>query len=61
MEVLKVKYQKINNNKKGDSIPPQLIWKEAIKNKIEKKNWSNFIYDELNNPNKYLKLKAIKK
>ena len=61
MEVLKVKYQKINNNKKGDSIPPQLIWKEAIKNKIEKKNWSNFIYNELKNPNKYLKLKALKK
>ena len=40
---------------------PQLIWKEAIKNKIEKKNWSNFIYNELKNPNKYLKLKAIKK
>ena len=61
MEVLKVKYQKINKDKMDDLIPPQLIWKEAIKNKIEKKNWSNFIYDELNNPNKYLKLKAIKK
>jgi hypothetical protein len=60
MEVLKVKYQKINNNKNNaniiSDIPDILIWKEAEKKKIEKSNWSNFIFDELNNPNKYLKI-----
>ena len=60
MEVLKVKYQKINNNKNNANatpdIPDILIWKEAEKKKIEKNNWPNFIYDELNNPNKYLKI-----
>ena len=61
MEVLKVKYQKINNEKQGILIPPQMLWKEAIKNKIEKNNWTQFIYDELNNPKKYLKLKKFVK
>ena len=61
MEVLKVKYQKINNDIIYDLIPPELIWKEAVKNKIEKIRWPKFIYDELNNPSKYLKLKSIKK
>ena len=60
MEVLKVKYQKININKNNENISPDipdiLIWKEAEKKKIEKSNWSNFIFDELNNPNKYLKI-----
>ena len=56
MEVLKVKYQKINKNKNMNLIPDILIWKEAEKNKIDKNNWANFIFDELNNPNKYLKI-----
>ena len=60
MEVLKVKYQKINDNKNNANIIPDipdiLIWKEAEKKKIEKSNWANFILDELNNPNKYLKI-----
>ena len=54
MEVLKVKFQKINENKKEDLIPPEMIWKEAVKNNIEMKNWTQFIFNELNNPNKYL-------
>jgi hypothetical protein len=61
MEVLKVKFQKINNNQTENIIPPLMIWKEAMKNNIKMNNWSKFIFDELNNPNKYLKLKAIKK
>ena len=56
MEVLKVKYQKNNNNENLNLIPDILIWKEAEKNKIEKNNWSTFILDELNNPKKYLKI-----
>ena len=54
MEVLKVKFQKINENKKEDLIPPEMIWKEAVKNNVEMKNWTQFIFNELNNPNKYL-------
>ena len=56
MEVLKVKFQKINKNTNVNLIPDILIWKEAVKKKIEKNNWANFIMDELNNPNKYLKI-----
>ena len=56
MEVLKVKYQKINNNKNENLITPIMIWNEAKKKNITKSNWSKFIFDELNNPKKYLKL-----
>ena len=56
MEVLKVKYQKINNNKTENQIPPLMIWKEAMKKKVKMNNWTKFIFDELNNPNKYLKM-----
>ena len=54
MEVLKVKYQKINNNKEEDLIPPIMIWEEAKKKEITINNRAKFIFDELNNPNKYL-------
>ena len=37
MEVLKVKFQKINENKKEDLIPPEMIWKEAVKKNVEMK------------------------
>ena len=56
MEVLKVKFQKIDNNKNENLIPPEMIWKEAVKNNIEMKNWTQFIFNELQNPNKYLQL-----
>ena len=56
MEVLKVKYQKINNNKNENLITPIMIWNEAKKKNITKSNWSKFIFDELNNSKKYLKL-----
>ena len=61
MEVLKVKYQKINNNNNENKIPPIMIWKEAMKNNIKMNNWSKFIFDELNNPNKYLRMLENKK
>ena len=54
MEVLKVKFQKINNNQTENI--PLMIWKEAMKNNIKMNNWSKFIFDELNNPNKYLRM-----
>ena len=54
MEVLKVKYQKINSNKEDELIPPIMIWEEAKKKKIKINDWTKFIFDELNNPNKYL-------
>ena len=56
MEVLKVKFQKIDENKNENLIPPEMIWKEAVKNNIEMKNWTQFIFNELQNPNKYLKI-----
>lgn len=56
MEILKVKFQKINNNQNENIIPPLMIWKEAMKNNIKMNNWSKFIFDELNNPNKYLRM-----
>ena len=59
MEVLKVKYQKISENK--TEIPPIMIWKEAKKKKIKMNNWSKFIFEELNNPNKYLNMNQKEK
>jgi hypothetical protein len=56
MEVLKVKYQKIKENENEDLIEPEMIWKEAVKKNIEMKNWTEFIFNELKNPNKYLKM-----
>ena len=56
MEVLKVKFQKIDETKNENLIPPEMIWKEAVKNNIEMKNWTQFIFNELQNPNKYLKI-----
>ena len=56
MEVLKAKFKKINKNTNVNLIPDILIWKEAEKKKIDKNNWPKFIMDELNNPNKYLKI-----
>ena len=56
MEVLKIKYQRINNDKIVNLITPTMIWEEAVKKKIGMNKWTNFIYEELNNPYKYLKL-----
>ena len=61
MEVLKVKYQKINQNKEENLIPPIMIWKEAMKKKIKMKEWSKFIFDELSNPGKYIKIMEKRK
>ena len=55
MEVLKVKYQKINNNKEEDLIQPIMIWEEAKKKNVKINDWQKFIFEELNNPHKYLK------
>ena len=55
MEVLKVKYQKIKENKNEDLIQPEMIWKEALKKNIPMNNWTQFIFNELNNPYKYIK------
>ena len=61
MEVLKVKYQKINQNKEENLIPPIMIWKEAMKKKIKMKEWSKFIFEELSNPSKYIKIMEKRK
>ena len=56
MEILKVKYQKINNDKSEDLIPSDMLWEEAKKQKIKINEWPKFIFDELSNSNKYLKM-----
>ena len=61
MEILKIKYQKINNNKSEDLVPPEMIWEEAKRQKIGINEWPKFIFDELSNPNKYLKMIQKKK
>ena len=61
MEVLKVKYQKISNNKSEDLVQPEMIWEEAKKQKIKINEWPKFIFDELSDPNKYLKMIQKKK
>ena len=61
MEVLKVKYQKISNNESEDLVQPEMIWEEAKRQKIKINEWPKFIFDELSNPNKYLKMIQKKK
>ena len=48
--------RKIKENKNEDLILPEMIWKEALKKNIERNNWTQFIFNELHNPNKYLKM-----
>ena len=40
---------------------PEMIWEEAKKQKIKIDEWPKFIFDELSDPNKYLKMIQKKK
>jgi len=52
---LKVKFEQLHNDHKGQNIPQSDVWKEAIKRNISQNNWSDFIYEELKNSKKYEK------
>jgi len=51
--VLKVKFEKIHNTHKGQDVPERVLFKECIKRNIPESEWSEFIQNELKNPEKY--------
>jgi hypothetical protein len=59
--VLKIKFEKLNNSHSGMNIDERLIFKECLKRKIPNENWPDFIYAELQQPNKYSKPKRESK
>jgi hypothetical protein len=52
--MLKVKFEKFNNSHTGQKIPEKILFKECIKHNIAKKDWTEFIIRELQQPNKYI-------
>jgi hypothetical protein len=52
---LKVKFEQLHNDHRGQKVPQAEVWKEVIKRNINKNNWQDFIYEELKNPSKYEK------
>jgi len=56
---LKVKFEQLHNDHKGQKVSQRDVWKEIIKRNITQNNWPDFIYNELKNHNKYDK--SIKK
>ncbi len=58
---LKIKFEKLNNSHSGMNIDERLIFKECVKRKIPQENWADFIYAELQQPNKYIKPKRESK
>ena len=60
-EVLKIKFEKLHSTHKGQLINQKYIWEECKRQNIHKKNWSEFILGELNNPYKYLEIQKKEK
>ena len=60
-EVLKIKFEKLHSTHKGQLINQKYIWDECKRQNIPKKNWSEFILGELNNPYKYLEIQKKEK
>jgi len=52
---LKVKFEQLHNDHKGQKVLQSDVWKEAIKRNISQNNWSDFIFEELKNSKKYEK------
>jgi len=50
---LKVKFEQLHNDHKGQKVSQRDVWKEIIQRNINQNNWADFIYNELKNPNKY--------
>ena len=51
--MLKVKFEKFNNSHTGQKIPEKVLFKECIKQNKQKKDWTDFIIGELQQPSKY--------
>jgi hypothetical protein len=51
--VLKIKFEKIHSSHKGQDVPENILFKQCLKNNIPEGEWSNFIINELKNPEKY--------
>lgn len=50
---LKIKFEKLHNSHKGWEIPEKVLFKECLKNNIPKNQWNVFIFNELQQPQKY--------
>jgi len=50
---LKVKFETLHSQHKGQKIPQSTVWKEVQRKGILKSNWEEFIIEELKNPAKY--------
>ena len=51
--VLKTKFECLHSSHKGQKISQRAIYEEALRLKIPKEKWKEFILSELNNPMKY--------
>ena len=51
---LKVKFENIHCQHRGQNIPQSLVWKEALRRNITKSQYEEFITKELNNTSKYV-------
>jgi hypothetical protein len=51
--MLKVKFEKYHNSHKGQQISEKILFKECMRQNIPKKDWLDFIVNELKQPTKY--------
>ena len=51
--MLKVKFEKFNNSHSGQKIPEKVLFRECMRQKVDKKNWPDFIVRELQQSSKY--------
>jgi len=58
---LKIKFEKIDIEHSGQLIDQKALWGEALKLKIQKNGWKDFILTEIKNPKKYTNLTTPKK
>lgn len=58
---LKIKFEKLHNSHKGHEIPEKALFRECSKLSIPRKEWFDFIFNELQNTKKYEKFLQSKK
>lgn len=51
--MLKIKFEKLNNLHRGQSTSEKDVWNEVKRQNVPYKDWSDFIFKELNNIEKY--------
>ena len=54
---LKVKFENLHSQHKGQNVQQTLVWKEALRRNIPKSQYEEFIIEELKNSSKYDRLK----